>query len=156
MRYTSPPPDGYKRPESILVVIYTLDRLVLLLERTAPLGFWQSVTGSLRWGESPRAAAEREVWEESGLYAGGRLLTSGQCYHFPIVPPWQARYHPTARENCEHLFYLPLPQRRLVRLNQREHRRYRWLPCPAAARRVSSWSNRDALERLAPPIGQRE
>ena len=37
----------FKRPESILVVIYTRHGDVLLMERTRPAGFWQSVTGSL-------------------------------------------------------------------------------------------------------------
>ena len=44
----------FKRPESVLVVIYTRSRECLLLERTQPSGFWQSVTGSLRWGETAR------------------------------------------------------------------------------------------------------
>jgi dATP pyrophosphohydrolase len=36
----------FKIPESVLVVIYTPERDVLLLERTDNPGFWQSVTGS--------------------------------------------------------------------------------------------------------------
>ena len=40
---------------------------MLLLERTRPRGFWQSVTGSLEWGEGAMAAARREVFEETGL-----------------------------------------------------------------------------------------
>ena len=48
----------YKRPVSVLVVIHTTDLLVLLLERAAHAGYWQSVTGSLEEGETaPQAAA---------------------------------------------------------------------------------------------------
>ncbi|MCW8948496.1 MAG: NUDIX domain-containing protein, partial [Sedimenticola sp.] len=43
--------ERYKRPESVLVVIYTDQGEVLMLNRTRPKGFWQSVTGSLKWGE---------------------------------------------------------------------------------------------------------
>ncbi|MGD8932832.1 MAG: NUDIX domain-containing protein, partial [Chromatiales bacterium] len=53
------PADTYKRPESVLVVVYTAGGEVLLLRRTRPRDFWQSVTGSLHWGESPRQAARR-------------------------------------------------------------------------------------------------
>jgi dATP pyrophosphohydrolase len=37
---------GYKQPVSVLVVIHTPALDVLLLERAAHSGFWQSVTGS--------------------------------------------------------------------------------------------------------------
>src|SRR5512145_1520230 len=37
---------GFKQPVSVLVVIYTAALDVLLLERSAHPGFWQSVTGS--------------------------------------------------------------------------------------------------------------
>ena len=55
----------FKRPESVLVLVDTLDGEVLMLNRVRPLGFWQSVTGSLKRGESPRGAAERELFEET-------------------------------------------------------------------------------------------
>ncbi|HXK57741.1 MAG TPA: dihydroneopterin triphosphate diphosphatase, partial [Gammaproteobacteria bacterium] len=35
----------YKRPESILLVVYTQTAEVLMLKRTRPAQFWQSVTG---------------------------------------------------------------------------------------------------------------
>ena len=35
-----------KRPVSVLVVIHTPDLQILLLERAAHPGYWQSVTGS--------------------------------------------------------------------------------------------------------------
>jgi len=37
---------AYKIPESVLVVVYTPQLEVLLLERAKQAGMWQSVTGS--------------------------------------------------------------------------------------------------------------
>ncbi len=121
---------------------------VLLMERTAPRGFWQSVTGSLRWGEAARAAAERELYEETGLRAGGRLIDLRHTERFPIVPPWRERYEPRVRFNTEHWFRLELPGRRLIRREPGEHRRHRWLPARQAARWASSWTNRAAIRLL--------
>ena len=138
----------FKRPESVLVVVHTRGGEVLLLERTRPRGFWQSVTGSLEWGEGAAAAAVRELWEETGLLAGRGLvdLQSGEC--FPIVPPWKARYGPGVCVNTEHWFRLELPSRRLVRLNPGEHCQHRWVPAAAAARRATSWTNRNAIRAI--------
>ena len=52
----------FKRPESVLVVVYTRTGKVLLLKRADDPDFWQSVTGSLLWEETePRQAAAREL-----------------------------------------------------------------------------------------------
>jgi dATP pyrophosphohydrolase len=138
----------FKRPESVLVVVYTRSRECLLLERARPRGFWQSVTGSLAWGESAAACAAREVREETGLDPDG-LHDARVEREFPILPEWRARYAPDVETNLEHLFYLELPVARPVRLSADEHVAYEWLPIEAAARKVSSWTNREALERLA-------
>ena len=136
-----------KRPESILILIHTRAGEVLLLERSQPRGFWQSVTGSLEWGETPREAAVRELYEETGLRVGIDLVDQHHRERFPIVPPWRARYAPRHRFNTEHWFTLELPQRRTIQLNTDEHRQARWLPAAEALRRVTSWTNRKAIER---------
>ncbi len=64
------PQAEFKRPESVLVVIYTKDGDALLLQRVRPAWpeFWQSVTGSLHWSEQvPLDAARRELHEEAGI-----------------------------------------------------------------------------------------
>ena len=48
---------AFKSPESVLVVIHTPELQVLLLERAAHAGYWQSVTGSQEDGESLLATA---------------------------------------------------------------------------------------------------
>ena len=138
----------YKRPESVLVVVYTQRGEVLLLERTQPHGFWQSVTGSLRWGETAGQAARRELREETGLNADARLFDLHTRVRFPIIPPWAKRYEPHTHTNTEHWYGYQLPGRRLIRRNPKEHRQHRWLAWQQAARRASSWTNRAAIPRL--------
>ncbi|MGF1642039.1 MAG: dihydroneopterin triphosphate diphosphatase [Thiotrichales bacterium] len=134
----------WKRPESVLVVVYTATADVLLLRRREPPDFWQSVTGSLEWGEDPRSAALRELHEETGI-DGLELQDCRKSRRFPIIPPWRARYAPDTDENEEHVFSLRLAQRVPPTLNPAEHTEFLWLPRDAAAARVWSWTNRDAI-----------
>jgi dATP pyrophosphohydrolase len=136
-----------RRPESVLVVIHTPDRQCLLLERIEPPDFWQSVTGTLHWDETPAACAAREVREETGLDPAG-LRDAQRRRSFPILPAWRGRYAADVHENLEHLWYLELPAPEPITLNPREHRAYRWLPLEAAIAKVWSWTNREALEPL--------
>jgi dATP pyrophosphohydrolase len=138
----------YKRPESVLVVVYTAAGEVLMLRRTRPVDFWQSVTGSLRWGESPRQAALRELREETGIQAGGALLDLRHSERFPIVAAWRPRYGPAVQYNREHWFALRLPGRRLIRRNPEEHAEQCWLPWWRAAEMATSWTNRNAVTAL--------
>ena len=132
----------------MLVVVFTWRGEVLLLERSQPRGFWQSVTGSLEWGESAGAAASRELFEETGLVGGSHLLDLQRRVCFPIIAPWRSHYAPGASSNTEHWYALGLPDRRLVRRRPAEHRQHRWLPWPLAWRRASSWTNRAAIAHL--------
>ena len=68
---------AHKIPVSVLVVIYTADGQVLLMERADAPGLWQSVTGSQDAGETLEQTAIREVREETGLDATRFELTPG-------------------------------------------------------------------------------
>lgn len=137
----------FKRPESVLVLVYTRDGQVLLLERQQPEGFWQSVTGSLNWDETdPLQAAIRELREETGIIAEPRA--TGLENVFPILPEWRYRYHPEVTENRETVFALQLDSQCKIQLNAEEHRRYEWLEPSAAMQRCSSWTNSQAIELL--------
>ncbi len=135
----------YKRPESILVVIYTTAKEVLLMQRRDVPTFWQSVTGSLRENETPKEAAKRELWEETGLVADERLQDCQYQNRFEIKPPWRARYDPEVTHNTEYVFSFCLPSRQPIQLNPSEHNRYYWLPRDEAVEKVTSYTNRDAI-----------
>lgn len=140
---------SYKIPVSVLVVIYTPDLQVLLLERADHPGYWQSVTGSCDPGEMPRQTAVREVAEETGLEAGKyRLCDRHQQVEFEIFEEWRHRYGPGVTHNIEHVFSLELPQALTVKLAPREHLDQVWLPWQEAAEKVFSWSNAAAIRRL--------
>lgn len=138
----------YKRPESVLVVVYTTSGEVLMLCRTQPSNFWQSVTGSLKWGESPIQAARRELYEETGIMAGNQLRDLHHRETFPILKPWRSRYTPSARYNLEHWFSLVLPGRRMIHLNEQEHTEYRWIRAPHGVKIAGSWTNTKAIKQL--------
>lgn len=137
-------PLPYKRPESVLVVIYTAVGEVLLLQRREPPDFWQSVTGSLHWDEVPAQAAARELAEETGI-TGVAIEDCGRINRYPILPAWRARYAPDVFENVEHVFRVQLPACAAIRLNPAEHVAMEWLPFGLAARRASSQTNRMAI-----------
>lgn len=139
----------FKRPESVLVVVYTLTGKVLLLRRADDPGFWQSVTGSLLWEETePRQAAVRELREETGLEATEALQDAGLTHRYPILPKWRSRYAPEVKENTEHVYFLALPAERVITFNPAEHDEYRWYSFDEAAAKVKSWTNREAILKV--------
>ena len=142
-----------KLPVSVLVVVHTAEREVLLLERASRAGFWQSVTGSLdRLDEPLEQAAAREVGEETGIDAGrARLRRWNLVYTFEIYPQWRHRFVPGVVHNVEHVFGLELAARPPVRIAPEEHVAFIWLPWREAAARCFSWSNRDAILTLGEP-----
>ena len=136
-----------KLPVSVLVVVHTAQGDVLLLERAARAGYWQSVTGSLDRPDEPLAAAAlREVREETGIAARPQDLRRWNlAYTFEIYAQWRHRFAPGTTHNTEHMFSLPLPERVPVTLAADEHVASQWLPWREAAERCFSWSNRDAI-----------
>ncbi|MBU3736835.1 MAG: dihydroneopterin triphosphate diphosphatase [Methylobacterium sp.] len=146
---------SYKIPVSVLVLIHTPDLQVLLLNRADKPGFWQSVTGSIEPGETLRETAVREVQEETGLAAGDYKLEDWQLSQvYEIYPHWRDRYAPGVTENTEHVFGLELPSALPVTLSPREHLDYAWVDWRAAAQKVFSWTNVEALKALGNRYGQ--
>ncbi len=140
---------AYKIPISVLVVVYTPELDVLLLERADRPGFWQSVTGSQDEGETLNETAVRELREETGLDAARYELTDWRRQNrYEIYRRWRSRYAPGVTHNVEHVFGLRVPQPLEIALQPKEHLRHEWLPWRAAAERVFSWSNAEAIRGL--------
>ena len=145
----------FKIPESVLVVIHTGDRQVLLIERADHPGYWQSVTGSKdAAGESLATTAQREVLEETGILIDSPTvpLVNLRDWHlsnfYEIYPVWRHRYAPGVTHNTEHVFGLRVPRDVPIRLSPREHLRHEWLDWRAAADKCFSPSNAEAVLQL--------
>ncbi len=146
---------AYKIPESVLVVIHSADRQVLLIERADKPGFWQSVTGSK---DTPEEAlvdtVRREVAEETGVLIDSPQVPLHNLRHwglsnvYEIYPIWRHRYEPGVTHNTEHVFGLLVPRDVTVTLAAREHLNYVWLPYREAADRCFSPSNAEAILQL--------
>ena len=145
----------FKIPRSVLVVIHTPGIDVLMMERAAWPGFWQSVTGSLDHEDEPLAdTAVREVGEETGIDARVHRLTDWAIENsFEIFAKHRGRYAPGVTHNREHMFSLEVPAGTPVRLEPREHTRFEWLAWSDAAERTLSWTNRDAILMIARRAG---
>lgn len=166
----------FKIPESVLVVIHSPAREVLLLERADRPGYWQSVTGAKdRPDESLVETCAREVAEETGIRLrriptgdlsspppralplegeGGasvplaNLRDWGLVNVYEIYPVWRHRYAPGVTHNTEHVFGLTVPRDVPISLAPREHLRHVWLPWREAADRSFSASNAEAILQL--------
>lgn len=139
-----------KQPVSVLVIVYTAQLHVLLLERADYPEHWQSVTGSRDEDESLADTARRELLEETGIEADryGGPVDWHLEQQYEIFPQWRQRYAPGTTMNTEHVFSLDVGEPVPVSLSAREHLRHVWLPWKAAADRCFSWSNRDAILAL--------
>ena len=150
---------GTKRPVSVLVVIHDPEFNVLLLERAAHPGYWQSVTGSQEGDETLPATALREVAEETGIQCLPEDLVDWHLSNrFEIFAEWRDRYPAGVTHNTEHVFSLCVPAGTPVCTAPNEHRDWRWLPALEAAAACFSWTNRDAIlmlgEQKSTPAGR--
>lgn len=139
-----------KQPLSALVVVYTHDLRVLLLERADYPGHWQSVTGSAEPGEVLAVTAARELQEETAIVAAehGGVDDWKICNRYAIFDRWLHRYADGTTHNVESVFSVAVATPLDVRIAPREHLRFAWLPWRDAAAQCFSWSNRDAILML--------
>jgi dATP pyrophosphohydrolase len=98
--------------------------------------------------ETPQDAALREVFEETGIDANQYELEDWQLSHvYEIYAYWRYRYAPDTTHNTEHIFGLKLPSEMPIQLS--EHVQYLWVDWQDAMDKVFSWTNVEAIKKLA-------
>ncbi len=119
-------------------------RVLLLRRRPGRGGFWQTVTGSMEPGESPREAAARELFEETGVRADVVDLEYRHAFAIgDAVPP---------RLVEENGFAARCPEGLEVRLGD-EHDAHEWLDVPAALSRLPFRGLQETVRRAARVLG---
>ena len=139
----------YKNNQSVLVVIYAKDtNRVLMLQRQDDPNFWQSVTGTIESGETPKNTAIRELWEEVRLEISENSTALFDCkesIEFEIFPHFRYKYAPNVTHCREHWFLLAMEQEFEPVLS--EHLAYQWVSPEQAIQMTKSSNNAEAIRK---------
>ncbi|MDU7464198.1 MAG: dihydroneopterin triphosphate diphosphatase [Haemophilus haemolyticus] len=139
----------YKNNQSVLVVIYAKDtNRVLMLQRQDDPDFWQSVTGTIESGETPKNTAIRELWEEVRLEISENSTALFDCkesIEFEIFPHFRYKYAPNVTHCREHWFLLAMEQEFEPVLS--EHLAYQWVFPEQAIQMTKSSNNAEAIRK---------
>ena len=139
----------FKNNQSVLVVIYAKDtNRVLMLQRQDDPDFWQSVTGTIESGETPKNTAIRELWEEVRLEISENspaLFDCKESIEFEIFPHFRYKYAPNVTHCREHWFLLAMEQEFEPVLS--EHLAYQWVSPEQAIQMTKSSNNAEAIRK---------
>ena len=156
---------AYRRPDKVLVYLYR--RLssegaaneieYLLLQRYAETtnagAIWQTVVGTVKWGEERVEAARREVFEETGLTQLRGITAIGFAFSFPIRlrKDQQSWYAPDVTVINNTVYASGVVTARPIALCP-EHVDFGWFPFAEAMARLHWPEEKEALARLHPMI----
>lgn len=139
----------YKNNQSVLVVIYTKDtNRVLMLQRQDDPDFWQSVTGTIESGETPKKTAIRELWEEVRLEISENstaLFDCNESIEFEIFPHFRYKYAPNITHCKEYWFLCEMEKEFIPVLS--EHLAYQWVSPEQAIQMTKSSNNAEAIRK---------
>ena len=139
----------FKNNQSVLVVIYAKDtNRVLMLQRQDDPEFWQSVTGTIESGETPKNTAIRELWEEVRLEISENstaLFDCNESIEFEIFPHFRYKYAPNVTHCHEHWFLLAVEQEFEPILS--EHLAHQWVSPEKAIQMTKSSNNAEAIRK---------
>ena len=133
-----------KIPISVLIIVYTKNKNILLLNKKGKDSMWQSITGSLQINEKPLDAAKRELFEETGIVSNN-IIDCKKEHIFEIYEMWRHKYEDGITHNTEHVFKLELDDIIDIKLDSDEHDSFEWAPRVKAAEKVFSHTNRQAI-----------
>ena len=137
----------YKNNQSVLVIIYAESTYrILMLQRQDDPDFWQSVTGTIESGETPKNTAIRELWEEVRLEISENspaLFDCKESIEFEIFPHFRYKYAPNVTHCREHWFLLAMEQEFEPVLS--EHLAYQWVSPEQAIQMTKSSNNSEAI-----------
>ena len=133
-----------KIPISVLIIVYTKNKNILLLNKKGKDSMWQSITGSLQINEKPLDAAKRELFEETGIVSND-IIDCKKEHIFEIYEMWRHKYEDGITHNTEHVFKLELDDIIDIKLDSDEHDSFEWASRVKAAEKVFSHTNRQAI-----------
>lgn len=138
------------RPETIQLIkimVHDDQHRILLLHRRPERGnFWQPITGAIEAGESPAAAAAREMLEETGYTAPA--VAMGLTQSFMIESQYLASQHGAPIIASEVAFETELDSTLPIRVDAEEHDACGWFTFEEAFNTIRWTDDREALERL--------
>ena len=121
---------------------------ILMLQRQDDPDFWQSVTGTIESGETPKNTAIRELWEEVRLDISENSTALFDCkesIEFEIFPHFRYKYAPNVTQCHEHWFLLAIEQEFEPILS--EHLAYQWVFPEQAIQMTKSPNNAEAIKK---------
>ena len=141
-----------RRPFSVNVFLYktVAGEIEYLLLKRVPRtdlkipGFWQCVSGALEEEESFVRAAQREVFEETGLRIEA-VTATGFKLIYPIKDEWRTHYGPDPIEVVEPVFFSQVEADPVL---SEEHSIFEWLPYQQAYQRLTFGEYQAAIESV--------
>jgi dATP pyrophosphohydrolase len=144
---------GDRRPEEVAVVVRRPcadgAEFLVLLRSPEKHGYWHLVAGGVEWGETPTAAAARELAEETGLRAEPRRLDGPLAYDPSGDPESVRERFPAGTERIVVWAYVADAPAGWEPTLDDEHVAHRWLAADAAVGLLHYPEPREAVRRAA-------
>ena len=135
--------------QEVVVVVRRGPELLVMRRAPERLGYWSLVSGGLEPDETPEQAAQRELFEETGLAAKVRPLAISLSYSLLDDPPAiRARYAPGVEKVTVHPFVVDAPVKWEPTLDA-EHDVYEWCILDEALELLVYDTARDAVRAAA-------
>ena len=144
---------GDRRPEEVAVVVRRPGangvEYLVLLRSPEKLGYWHLVAGGVEWGETPAAAAARELAEETALRAEPAPLDGPLTYDLAGDPEAVRERFPVGTERIVVWAYVADAPAGWEPALDEEHVEHRWLTADDAVGLLHYPEPREAVRRAA-------